>query len=154
MGQPIPMGPYTLKVTHVEVGDFSTLSGLDFAQGVKGIAVYMTVSSKKSIEEKEMEAFRKGRKKFSLEDGSGRTYTSELIMFTDVFRAYRSAAQARDLSQVTQYTTRLKYALSQGKIDIVIIFGVPFDSRGYTLFIENTRPQEGQPRISAIPLGR
>jgi hypothetical protein len=151
------MGPFTITVTHVEGGDFSLISGLGVGQGTKGLAVYFTVKSEKSLEERDLERFRRGRKKFSLRDRSGKTYTSNLVMLADAFRMTRSAGQVRDLNDLygmRQYTDRLRYGLSRGEVDMVIIFGVPFSSSGYTLLIENTRPQGEQPRLAAVPLGR
>lgn len=157
MGQPIPMGPFTITVTHVEVGDFSSVSGFDVGYGTKGVAVFFTLKSDRSLEKKDLEKFQRGRKEFSIQDRSGKTYSSNLILPADAFRMMRSSGQVRDLNDLygmRQYTDRLKYGLSRGEVDMVIIFSVPFSTSGYTLLIENTRPQSGQPRLATVPLGR
>jgi len=37
--------------------------------------------------------------------------------------------------------------------DWVIVFHVPDESRDLTLMVENPEPGEGQPRLTAVPLG-
>ncbi len=41
-----------------------------------------------------------------------------------------------------------------GDENIVVLFTVPENSQGFTLYLKNPWPKEGQPRMAAVDLGR
>jgi hypothetical protein len=38
--------------------------------------------------------------------------------------------------------------------NVVLLFAVPQKSQGFTLYLKNPWPKEGQPRLAAVDLGR
>lgn len=135
MGRPIPLGPYTITVSHTEVSA---------ARGKYKIVVFFDWAGLPDIDLLGISAIQRERgMMFKLMDDAGHKYPADTITTADAYR-HRS-----------DWTNPLKEMISPGTVrQWVVIFEVPLDTHGRTLLLENPDQREGQPSTASVPLSQ
>lgn len=159
MGQAIPLERWLLKIRQPEVMAASMIKGFqDFRisnQNAKVMVVHLDLLPKSQEAEDDPNAAEKGFIKLMwdcrLQDKEGKEYRLGLPLAGSHFRMLKtggmmSDAEMRDaLFSVPESRVPREWAL---------LFAVPQDRSGFTLFIRNRSPQEGQPALVSVDLGR
>ncbi len=145
--QAIPMGDGNLSVAYVEettqfVPDTSS----------KNVAVFLDSRDFYSLLQKQDHSAKDLRSVLSLLsliilDREGKKYGPGVPMREKDYRM----AQAGASGDVEAGWSAM---MGQTGENVVVLFAVPHNSRGFTLYLKNPWPKEGQPQLAAVDLGR
>jgi hypothetical protein len=134
IGDPIPLGPYTISVTRPEI---RSPDGL----GVLSVRFRLRCSTNPQDLNRFMDKYIDA---FSARDSAGNQYRG-FPAPDDPPRTNRPGGvgairrHAEDATDLERWT---------------VVFAVPANARGFTLYVENRTPQSGQPRVASVALGR
>jgi hypothetical protein len=149
LGQTIPMGNGSLRVTYVEVTGQFVPSGPN-----KTLAVFLDSKDFYSLLQKQNYSPKDLLSGFALlsliiSDSQGQKYGPGIPLRERDYLIAKGGASG-DLE--TAWSAMM--GQSGGDDNVVVMFMVPENSRGFTLYLKNPWPKEGQPLIAAVDLRR
>ena len=159
MGQAIPLERWLLKVRQPEVVAASLIKGFqDFRisnKDAKVLVVHLDLLPKSQEAEDDPNAAERGFIKLMwdcrLQDKEGKEYRLGLPLAGSHFRMLKSGGM---MSEAEMRDALFSVPESRVPRDWALLFAVPQDRSGFTLFIRNRFPEEGQPPLVSVDLGR
>ncbi|HEU5181857.1 MAG TPA: hypothetical protein VFW45_13800 [Candidatus Polarisedimenticolia bacterium] len=159
LGQAIPLERWMLKIRQPEMVAASMIKGFqDFRisnKDSKVLVVHLDLMPKSQAAEDDPNAAEKGFIKLMwdcrLKDREGQEYRLGLPLAGSHFRMLKSGGMMSD----TEMRDAL-FSVPESRVprDWALLFAVPQGRSGFTLFIRNRTPEEGQPALVSVDLGR
>ena len=149
--QRIPLGSYTLTVSHLESTSAAALGSMGpIASGKQILALFFGMDGAKSSEAAQIKIW---FMRFRLMDAEGRAHPGLLPLPA---REYHRMISGMSVRTETDFATWLNWSDANGgpPRDWVFLFMVPEKARGFSLLVDNPAPLEGQARLASITLGR
>jgi hypothetical protein len=155
-GQAIPLGGRTLKVRSVETLSAGVLAGSSGLRGgdpsqARVLAIHVEIGAEKpggTSDAEEGQRLLQLMLDFQVRDGQGNDHRFGMPVSEPQFRAMKSQGSLTP-DELADLGVR-----SGPQRDWVLLFRVPRASSDFTLRISNRRPQEGEPRLATVALGR
>ena len=151
-GQSIPLGPYTVTVSHTESssgGSFSGLSSSLSRPDAQVLVVYLDVQGAESVDINRAALWFMGFRAVDSEGNRHRGIPMPARQYNGMAAA-RSARSARDLDNWSSWSR----GESGTPRDWVVLFAVPSKSHDFSMLMPNPKPSRGQPEAAIVPLGR
>jgi hypothetical protein len=148
LGQVIPVGDGSLRVAYVEATACFVPGGSD-----KNLAVFLDSTDFYSLLQKQNYSARDLRSGFALLslfvlDSQGKKYGLGIPLRE---RDYLMAKAGASGDLEGGWSAMMG---ESGDDTVVVLFTVPENSQGFTLYLKNPWPKEGQSRVAAVDLGR
>lgn len=134
-GERIPLGPFTLSVSHAEMSSLDTRA--------QSLAVHFRSEGIDSQETAKRFAFL-FMGQITVTDSEGNEYATLPLMTLGAFRSKRLSRGAGVVVPDGEFTPN----------EWVAVARVPVGSQGFVVHIKNPRRQEGQPSVASVALGR
>jgi hypothetical protein len=153
-GQEIPIASWVIKVRRVEVLSAQSIPAgtIQLLQsGEKLVAVHIGVESPGSPEDLAAE-FPRLLRSVLQEDTSGQSWRFRSVPLTDAHWRVAKSGNSYGFGDLDSWINEMRSG--QFLKSWVLTFFVPQESSGFTFFIDNYEPAEGQPRLAAVDLGR
>jgi hypothetical protein len=141
IGDPIPLGPYTVSVTHSDTRN-------DGALGVLSVHFRLRCSTSPRDLNRFLDRYVDA---FSARDSEGNKYRGFPAPDTPPRRNRPGGAAA-----IRQRAESPEERMANASAELerwTVVFVVPANARGFTLYVENRTPRSGQPGAATIALG-
>jgi len=151
-GQSIPLGPYTVTVSHTESSSGGSFSGLGSSLSrpdAQVLVVYLDVQGAESVDINRTALWFMGFRAVDSEGNRHRGTPMPARQYNGMAAA-RSARSARDLDNWSSSSR----GESGTPRDWVVLFAVPSKSHDFSMLMPNPKPSRGQPEAAIVPLGR